>query len=222
MYGLRSFIEVGKEMKLGRQCGAMGGTSKNAHGSHFGSSTQSARSVLSLLSTKRPLCKSSCTALLLGGQLDRSLLLLQVQSYEHIAATNVGDGFHPSVQEELETVAKDFFRHEVGISQVVKHLRQNEHADLAKAVIAQHKCRNLAAHLAGDLDVRIRLDFEIKNVGHFVIETSSNDVAAERSETAVAPASGTWELLVLRLLIADTGRHFNAACTRKKTRDFTA
>ena len=117
-------------------------------------------------------------------------------------------------------MAKVFFGHEVGISQVVKHLC--EHADLAKAVTAQHKCRNLAVHLAGDLDVRVRLDFEIKNVGRVVIETSSNDVAAERSETAVAPASGTWELLVLRLLIADTGRHFNAACTRKKTRDFTA
>ena len=62
----------------------------------------------------------------------------------------------------------------------------------------------------------------VKNVEHVVKETSSNDVAAERSETAVAPASGTWEEMVLRLLIADTGRHFNAACTRKKTRDFTA
>ena len=53
-------------------------------------------------------------------------------------------------------------------------------------------------------------------------ETSNNDVAAERSETAVASASGTWEPLVLRLLIADTGRHFSAVCTRKKTRDFSA
>ena len=47
----------------------------------------------------------------------------------------------------------------------------------------------------------------VKNVEHVVKETFSNDVAAERSETAVAPASGTWEPLVLRLLIADTGRH---------------
>ena len=50
-------------------------------------------------------------------------------------------------------------------------------------------------------------------------ETSNNDVAAERSETAVAPASGTWEPLVLLLLIADTGLHISA---RKKTRDFSA
>ena len=47
-------------------------------------------------------------------------------------------------------------------------------------------------------------------------------VAAELSETVVAPASCTWEPLVLRLLVADTGRHFGAACTRKKTRDFSA
>ena len=52
-------------------------------------------------------------------------------------------------------------------------------------------------------------------------KTSSNDIAAKRSETAVARESGTWEPLVLRLLIADTGRDFNAACTRKTTRDFT-
>ena len=57
-------------------------------------------------------------------------------------------------------MAQDFFGHEVGISQVVKHLRLNEHADLAKAVTAQHKCRNLAAHPTGDLDVRVRLAFE--------------------------------------------------------------
>ena len=56
----------------------------------------------------------------------------------------------------------------------------------------------------------------VKNVEHVVKETSNNDVAAERSETAVALASGTWEPLVLRLLIADTGRHFSAACTMKK------
>ena len=54
----------------------------------------------------------------------------------------------------------------------------------------------------------------VKNVEHVVKETSSNDVAAELSETAVASASGTWE--------PPGGRHFNAACTRKKIRDFTA
>ena len=124
----------------------------------------------------------------------------------------------------------------------MKHLRQSEHADLAKAVTAQYKCRNLGAHPAGDLDVRVRLVFEKtfvkndqlmdndpwkqkvadKNVERVVEETSNNDVAAERSVTAVSPASGTWEPLVLRLLIADTGRHFSAARTRKKTRDFSA
>ena len=57
-------------------------------------------------------------------------------------------------------MAQDFFGHEVGISQVVKHLRLNEHADLAKAVTAQHKCKNLAAHPGSDLDVRVRLAFE--------------------------------------------------------------
>ena len=68
--------------------------------SHFGSSTQSERSVLCvlhfhlvlswpLLSMRRPLCKPSCTALLLGVQHDRWLLLLQAQSYEPIAATTV-------------------------------------------------------------------------------------------------------------------------------------
>ena len=118
-----------------------------------------------------------------------------------------------SMQEKLKAVAKEFFGHEVGISQVVKHLRQNGHADLAKAVTAKHKCRNLAANPAGDLDVRVRLAFvktfikkdplmdndpgkqkvAVKNVEHVVKETSSNDVAAERSEAAVAPASGTWE-----------------------------
>ena len=151
-----------------------------------------------------------------------------------------GDCLHLSMQEKLKAVAKDFFGHEVGISQVVKHLRLNEHADLANAVTAQHKCRNLAAHPAGDLDVRVRPAFEktfidkdpvmdndpwkqeVKNVEHVVKETSNNDVAAERSETAVAPRSSTWEQLVLRLLIADAGRHFSAACTRKKTRDFPA
>ena len=57
-------------------------------------------------------------------------------------------------------MAKDFFGYEGGISQVVKHLRQNEHADLAKAVTAPHKCRNLAAHPASGLDVLVRLAFE--------------------------------------------------------------
>ena len=71
-----------------------------------------------------------------------------------------GDGRHLSMQEMLKAVAKDFFGHEVGISQVVKHLRLNELADLAKAVTAQHECRDLAAHPAGDLDVRVRLAFE--------------------------------------------------------------
>ena len=140
------------------------------------------------------------------------------------------------MQEKLKAVAKDFFWARSCISQVVKHLRQNEHADLATAVTAQHKCWNLAAHPAGDLDVRVVLllrkhssrrtrswtdpwkqKVAVKNVEHVVKETSSKDVAAERSETAVALASGTWEpLLLLRLLIADTGRHIIAACTRKK------
>ena len=142
------------------------------------------------------------------------------------------------MQVKLKVVAKDFFWHEVGISQVMKHLRQNEHADIAEAVTAPHKCRNLAAHLAGDLDVRVRIAFEktfikkdplmdndpwkqkvaVKNVEHVVKENSNNDVSAERSETVVTPARGTWEPLVLRLLVADTDRHFNAACTRKKNK----
>ena len=63
-----------------------------------------------------------------------------------------GDCLHLSMQEKLKALAKDFFGHEVGISQVVKDLRLNEHADLAKAVTAQHKCRNLTAHPPGDLD----------------------------------------------------------------------
>ena len=183
------------------------------------------------------MCKPSCTALLLGGQHDRWLLLL-LQAHR---GDQRGDGLHLSMQEKLKAVAQDFFGHEVGISKVVKHLRLNEHADLAKAVTAQHKCRNLAAHPASDLDVRVRLAFEktffkedplmdndtwkqkvaVKNVDNVVKETCNNDVAAERSETVVALASGTWEPLVLRLHVADTGRHC-AACTRKKTRDFSA
>ena len=44
----------------------------------------------------------------------------------------------------------------------------------------------------------------VTNVEHVVKETSSNDVPAELSETAVAPASGTWDHLVLRLPICGT------------------
>ena len=71
-----------------------------------------------------------------------------------------GDGLHLSMQGKLKAVAQDFFGHDVGILQVVKHLRLNKHADLAKAVTAQHKGRNVAAHPAGDLGVRARLAFE--------------------------------------------------------------
>ena len=88
------------------------------------------------------------------------MLLLQAQTYEPITATKRGDGLHLSMQETLKAVTKDFFGHEVGVSQVVKHLRQNEYADLAKTVTAQHKSRNLAAHPAGDLNVRVRQAFE--------------------------------------------------------------
>ena len=67
------------------------------------------------------------------------------------------------------------------------------------------------SHAAGGLDVRVRLAFEktfvkkgplmdndpwkqkiaVRNVEHVVKKTSSNDIAAKRSETVVARASGT-------------------------------
>ena len=187
-----------------------------------------------LLSIRRPLCKPSCTALLLGAT--RQVVAAASAILRTHRGDQRGDGLHLSMQETFKGVAQDFCGHEVGISQVVKHLRLNEHAELAKAVTAQHKCRNLAAHSAGDLDVRVRLAFgktfikkdplvdndpwkqkvAVKNVDHVVKETSNNDVAAEPSEIVVAPACGTWGALVLRLLVANTGRHSSAACTKKK------
>ena len=139
-------------------------------------------------------------------------------------------------------MAQDFFGHEVGISQVVKQLRLNEHADLVKAGTAQHKRKNLAAHPAGDLDVRVRLAFgktfikkdplmdndpwkqkaSVKHVDHDVKKTYNNDVAVERSETACCAGKRQMEPMVLRMLITDTSRHFSAACTTKKTRDLSA
>ena len=103
------------------------------------------------------MCKPSCTALLLVDATRQVVAAAASAILRTHRGDQRGDGLHLSMQEKLKAVAKDFFGHEVGISQVVKHLRQNEHADLAKAVTAQHKCRNLAAHPAGDLDVRVRL-----------------------------------------------------------------
>ena len=43
-----------------------------------------------------------------------------------------GDGRHLSMHLKLRTLAKDYFEHEVGISQLLKRLRQNDYADLAE------------------------------------------------------------------------------------------
>ena len=180
--------------------------------SHFGSSTQSARSCLCVFTL--PSCSLMATAIdeativqaimhgLASGRATRQMVAVAASAILRThRGDQRGDGLHQSMQEKLKAVAQDFFGHEVGISQVVKHLRLNEHADLAKAVTAQHKCRTLAAHPAGDLDVRVRLAFEktfvkkdplmdndpwkqkvaVKNVDHVVTETSNNDVAAERA-----------------------------------------
>ena len=139
--------------------------------SHFGSSTQSARSVLCVFTL--PSCSLMAIAideativqaimhgLASGGATRQGVAASASAILRTHRGDQRGDGLHLSMQEKLKAVAQDFFGHEVGISQVVKHLRVDEHADLAKAVIAQHKCRNLAAHPAGDLDVRVRLAFE--------------------------------------------------------------
>ena len=116
--------------------------------SHFGPSTQSARSVLFVFTL--PSCSLMATAVdeativqaimhdLASGEAIRQVVAAAAASA--ILRTHRGDqrcdGLHLSIQEKLKAVAQDFFGHEVGISQVVKHLRLNVHADLAKAVTA--------------------------------------------------------------------------------------